>query len=114
VLRDLVTRALASADAAFGIEELTTMTDGDLWSALLTCETTRERTMLLRRDPAAWRLSEGPDDEDGETLTHSIVRGYLSLPTVDGATITDPEVDELEKALPVHHWVVLPAARQRP
>ena len=109
VLRDLVTRALASADAAFGIEELTTMTDGDLWSALLTCEATRERTMLLRRDPAAWRLSEVPDREDGEALTHSIVRGYLSLPTVDGAPIDDPEIDELHEALPVHHRVTLRA-----
>lgn len=109
VLRDLVTRALRPPDAVFGVEELMTMTDGDLWSALLTCERTRDRTMLLRRDPAAWRLSEGPDDEEGEVLAHSIVRGYLSLPTVDGATITDQEVDELEKALPVHHRVVLRA-----
>jgi len=107
VLRDLVTRALASAEPVFGSEELTTMTDGDLWSALLTCEVTRERTMLLRRGPTAWRLSEGPGREDGESLTHSIVRGYLSLPTVDGATIADPEIDELEQALPVHHRVTL-------
>ena len=78
-----------------------------LWSALLTCEVTRERTMLLRRGPTAWRLSEGPGREDGESLTHSIVRGYLSLPTVDGATIADPEIDELEQALPVHHRVTL-------
>ena len=113
VLRDLVTCAIAPPEPAFGLEELTTMTDGDLWSALLTCEATREGTTLLRRDPAAWRLSEGSDDEDGEVLRHSIVRGYLSLPTVDGASVTDSEADELHRALPVHHRVVLPAARQR-
>ena len=105
VLRDLVTRALASPGPEFGPEELETMTDGDLWSALLTCEATRERTMLLRRDPAAWRLSEGLGDEDGEALTHTVLRGYLSLPTVDGAPITDPEIGELERALPLHHLV---------
>lgn len=105
VLRDLVTRALTSPGPAFGPEELETMTDGDLWSALLTCEATRERTMLLRRDPAAWRLSEGSDDEDGEALAHSVLRGYLSLPTVDGVPITDPEIEELERALPLHHRV---------
>ena len=83
------------------------MTDGDLWSALLACEATRERTMLLRRDPAAWRLAEGPDGEDGEALTHTVLRGYLSLPTVDGVAITDPSIDELEGALPVHYRVTL-------
>ena len=107
VLRDLVTRALASPGAAFGPEELETMTDGDLWSALLACEATRERTMRLRRDPAAWRLAEGSADEDGEALTHTVLRGYLSLPTVDGVAITDPSIDELEGALPVHYRVTL-------
>lgn len=112
VLRDLVTRALASPGPAFGPEELTTMTDGDLWSALLTCEETRESTMLLRGDPAAWRLSEGPDCEDGEVLRHSIVRGYLSLPTVDGALLADPEIDELQTALPLHHRITRHVERQ--
>src|SRR5690606_21293756 len=92
---------------AFGPVELTSMTDGDLWSALLNCEGTRERTLLLRRDPAAWRLSADSSDEHGEVLTHSVERGYLSLPTVNGAPITDPEIDELERTLPLHFQVTL-------
>lgn len=107
VLRDLVNRALTSPAPAFGPVELTSMTEGDLWSALLNCEATRGRTLLLRRDPAAWRLSEGSGEECGEVLSYSVERGYLSLPTVDGAPITDPEIDELERALPLHFRVTL-------
>src|SRR5690606_11806978 len=63
VLRDLVTRALTSPATAFGPVELTSMTDGDLWSALLNCEGSRCRRLLRRLDTAECRFSAYTSDE---------------------------------------------------
>ncbi|MCG7310823.1 HD domain-containing protein [Brachybacterium sp. ACRRE] len=110
VLKHLVTTAL-DAGASFDTADLAQMTDGELWAALLADPVTREVTRELRAHPRRWRMDTLPTDapsdgSDTGALDVHIRRGYLALPTVDGAMITDPRITALDDALPLHLRVV--------
>jgi HD superfamily phosphohydrolase len=125
VLKHLVTAILENG-SAFDAEHLALMTDGELWAALLADPATREAARELRAHPRHWHLATtdaggvSPDDAiadstsaEGTLADHGagvldvhIRRGYLALPTVDGAAFTDPQITALEDALPLHLRVV--------
>jgi len=109
VLRELVTTALEAPTPPFTLSQLAEMTDDHLWAVLLHAPSTREQAASFRRDPGAWRVldEQAPDtaEEVPEIVEHVIRRGYLALPTVDGATMRSDEIDALEQALPLRYRI---------
>lgn len=113
VLRSLVLDALKDPAAPIDPAALATMTDDELWSALLCAPSAREQARAFRRNPGAWQLLKHDDetaDPKAEPLEHLIARGYLSLPTISGAPTTNSDVQALEKDLPARYRIVRVAA----
>ncbi|MGW8378277.1 HD domain-containing protein [Streptomyces sp. ODS28] len=102
--------------------ELAAMTDDEFWALLLSEPATAEHTRLLRRDPAAWRVTDiapgsGPAEESvgAGCFTYEKKRLYLDMPLVDGRPLAPdhPAFGHLP-ALPWRCRIEAPAGIEAP